>query len=136
MPICFDLRHRVLGLCAKTAWVCSIGLPIADLGLSFQEVAAMTELNARFAPDWVSPPGDSIFELYRDHGWTEAKLARQMECSDRYIHELVHGQVAITVAIAEKLARVLGGSVDFWLNREVNFQRHKARIQIEQQNVS
>jgi hypothetical protein len=30
----------------------------------------MTDLNAPFAPDWVSPPGDTVSDIAEERGWT------------------------------------------------------------------
>jgi HTH-type transcriptional regulator/antitoxin HigA len=34
-----------------------------------------------------------------------------------------------TVDAAQRLERVLGNSVDFWLKLEANYQKHKARLE-------
>ena len=36
----------------------------------------MTEPNASFAPDWASPPGDTIADLIEERGWTQAESRR------------------------------------------------------------
>jgi HTH-type transcriptional regulator/antitoxin HigA len=88
----------------------------------------MTELNGNFAPDWVSPPGDTMMDLADERGWTQAELARRLGYSEKHISQLINGKVPVTLEAAQRLERVLGSTLDFWLNLEANYQRHKARL--------
>lgn len=56
-----------------------------------------------FKPDWVSPPGETIADLLEEKDWTQAQLA-------------------------VKLAKVLGGTENFWLNREANYRSQQQNI--------
>lgn len=89
----------------------------------------MTELSASFAPDWVLAPGESVLDLAEERGWTQSELAKRLGYSEKHISQLINGKVPITVDAAQKLERVLGGSMDFWLALEANFQKHKARLE-------
>lgn len=91
----------------------------------------MTELNAPFAADWVSPPGDTILDLIEERGWTQAELAKRLGYTEKHISQLINGKVPLTVDAAQRLARVLGSSVDFWLTREANYRKHSARLEAE-----
>lgn len=96
----------------------------------------MTELSAPFAPDWVSPPGDSILDAIDERSWTQAELAARLGFSEKFVSQLLNGKVALTQDTAEKLEKVIGGSSDFWIDREANYQRHKARIEAAQRHSS
>lgn len=89
----------------------------------------MTSLSAPFAPDWVSPPGDSILDAIEDRGWSQAQLAVRLGCSEKHLSQLLNGKVALSIEIAQRLERVLGSTMDFWLSREAKYQQHKARIE-------
>lgn len=89
----------------------------------------MTELSASFAPDWVLPPGESILDLIEERGWTQAELAQRMGYSEKHISQLINGKVPVTVDAAQRLERVFGSTMDFWLTLEANYQRHKARLE-------
>ena len=52
----------------------------------------MTEPNAPFAPDWASPPGDTIVDLIEERGWTQAELAERLGYSARHVSRLVQGR--------------------------------------------
>ena len=89
----------------------------------------MTELSAPFAPDWVLPPGESILDLAEERGWTQGELARRLGYSEKHIRLLINGKVPVTLDAAQRLERVLGSSMDFWMSLEANYQRHKARLE-------
>lgn len=95
----------------------------------------MTELSAPFAPDWVLPPGESILDIAEERGWTQAELAQRLGYSEKHISQLINGKVPLTVDAAQRLERVLGSTMDFWLSLEANYQRHKARLEAEERHV-
>lgn len=73
--------------------------------------------------DWGSPPGHTIADLLEERNWTQAQLADRLGVSRKYVCELITGKAAISEAIAIRLARVLGSTVGFWLNREAGYRR-------------
>jgi hypothetical protein len=44
---------------------------------------------------------------------------------------ILEGRVAITIAIARQLERVLGGSVEFWMSRDFHYREDIARLHTE-----
>jgi HTH-type transcriptional regulator/antitoxin HigA len=92
----------------------------------------MTEPRDTFTPDWVSPPGDTILDILEERGWSQVELADRLGYTEKFISQLVNGKVALTVDAAVRLERVLGGTLDFWLSREANYQRHLARLEAAQ----
>lgn len=80
----------------------------------------MTE--ASFAPDWASPPGDTIEDLLEESGWTKAELAERTGFSPKHVNELVKGRARITAEAAGRLSRALGSTPDFWLTREAQYR--------------
>ena len=87
----------------------------------------MTDTNVPFAPDWVSPPGDTILDLIEERGWTQAELAGRLGYTQKHVSQLVKGTVSLTEDAAVRLDRVLGGSVAFWLTREAQYRARCAR---------
>ncbi len=81
----------------------------------------MTDANA-FAPDWLSPPGDTIEDLLDERGWTKAQLAERTGFTAKHVNELVKGRAPISADAAERLSRVLGSTPDFWLVRDAQYQ--------------
>lgn len=89
----------------------------------------MTELSAPFAPDWVSPPGDTILDLIEERGWTQAELASRLGYTEKHISQLINGKVPLTDEAALRLERVLGSNAGFWLAREAKYREHSARLE-------
>ena len=89
----------------------------------------MTDTNAPFAPDWVSPPGDTILDLIEERGWTQAELADRLGYSRKHVNQMVKGKVTVTKDAAVRLERVLGSSVTFWLTREAQYRARCARLE-------
>ncbi len=79
-----------------------------------------------FAPDWVSPPGDTILDLVEERGWNQADLADRLGYSRKHVNQLVRGKAALSEDAALRLHRVLGGSVGFWLTREARYRERLA----------
>lgn len=96
----------------------------------------MTELSAKFAPDWVSPPGESIIDISEERGWTQSELAQRLGYTEKHVSLLINGKVALSVDAASRLERVVGGTVAFWLSREANYQNHKARLEAAEKHSS
>lgn len=95
----------------------------------------MTELSAPFAPDWVSPPGETVLDIAEERGWTQAELAHRLGYTEKHVSQLINGKVPLTVDAALRLERVLGSTADFWLAREANFQKHKARLEAAERHA-
>ncbi len=79
-----------------------------------------------FAPDWISPPGDTILDLVEERGWTQADLADRLGYSRKHVNQLVRGKASLSEDAALRLHRVLGGSVGFWLTREARYRERLA----------
>lgn len=79
-----------------------------------------------FAPDWVSPPGETILDIAEERGWTQAELARRLGCTEEHVGQLIKGEVPLDADVALRLARELGGTVEFWLAREANYRKRVA----------
>ena len=80
------------------------------------------------APDWVALPGDTIAEIMEETGWRQRDLAGRLGYAEKHLSQLIKGDATITRDAAQRLERVVGGRVQFWLNLEANYQRHKGRI--------
>ena len=91
----------------------------------------MTEQEQTSSPDWASPPGDTIVDLMEEKGWTRIELARRLGFSARHLNQLINGSVSITNDTALRLERVLGSTVNFWLNREANYRERLARLDLQ-----
>lgn len=96
----------------------------------------MIEQSAEFTPDWVLPPGESIRDLAEERDWTQTALAQRLGYTEKHISQLINGKVPLSVDAAQRLERVLGSTVDFWLALEANYQKHKARLEVAELHSS
>lgn len=87
----------------------------------------MTDGKEDFAPDWISPPGDTILDLLEERDWSQAEFAKRMGYSTKHISLLITGKAPITLDTALKLERVLDGSARFWMNREAQYRENLIR---------
>lgn len=87
----------------------------------------MTETTLEFAPDWVSPPGDTIADLIEERDWTQAHLSERLGYTEKHVSFLINGKAPITEETALKLTKVLGGTEKFWLNREADYRAQLAQ---------
>lgn len=86
-----------------------------------------------YAPDYVSPPGETLEELLAAKNMTQTDLAQRMGRPLKTINEIIQGKAAITPETALQLERVLGAPASFWNNRERNYRESLARHQENQQ---
>lgn len=101
----------------------------------------MTELpvqgaDAPFAPDWVSPPGDTILDLLEERDWTQQQLADRLGYSLKHVNQLIKAKVPLTEDAAIRLQNVLGASVGFWLTREAQYRERVAVLDAADRQVS
>lgn len=99
----------------------------------------MTEplgVGAPFAPDWVSPPGDTIVDLLEERGWTQQQLADRLGFSLKHVNQLIKGKVPLSEDAAIRLQNVLGASVGFWLSREAQYRERAALLDSAGRNAA
>jgi HTH-type transcriptional regulator / antitoxin HigA len=100
----------------------------------------MTELpvqgaDAPFAPDWVSPPGDTILDLLEERNWTQQQLADRLGYTPKHVNQLIKAKVPLTEDAAIRLQNVLGASVGFWLTREAQYRERVAVMDAAERQV-
>jgi len=74
------------------------------------------------SPRRLSPPADTIVDSLESLGWTQADLAERMGRTPKHVQDLVKNKTRISSDTAVELSRTIGGSVQFWLNLEANYQ--------------
>lgn len=95
----------------------------------------MTNTTHPFAPDWVSPPGETITDLLEERDWTQTQLAAQLGYSEVQVCQLINGEIAITTETAHKLVEVFGSTVDFWLKLEAIYRSQLAKTLTQEQQL-
>lgn len=91
---------------------------------------------AAFAPDWVSPPGDTILDLLDERDWTQQQLADRLGYSLKHVNQLIKAKVPLTEDAAIRLQNVLGASVGFWLTREAQYRERVAVLDAAERQVA
>ncbi len=61
-------------------------------------------------------PGYYIKEIIEESGLTQDAFAKRLDMTPENLSALVWGEQALSLDIAEKLAKMLGTSVEYWLN--------------------
>jgi HTH-type transcriptional regulator/antitoxin HigA len=74
-----------------------------------------------YIPDWVSPPGDTIIEIMEEKNIDEDNLMRLLNIDLRELDDLYYGRMRIDNNLALLLTNVLGGSLEFWINRDKQY---------------
>lgn len=74
-----------------------------------------------FEPRWASTPADTINRALRHRNWSVDDLSDRLGVGDPETRRILNGDRPIDTHLAELLARVLGGSSDFWIARESQF---------------
>ncbi|MEE8058282.1 MAG: ImmA/IrrE family metallo-endopeptidase [Pseudomonadales bacterium] len=92
----------------------------------------MNSETGTFSPDWASPPGDTILDLMEERDWNQAELANRLGFSPKHLNQLIKSKVSLTYDAAQKLERVLGSSVSFWINREAKYRQQLARLEAQE----
>lgn len=80
-----------------------------------------------YAPDHVSPPGETLQEVLELRGMSQAELASRTGRPKKTINEIIKGKAAITPETALQLELVLGIPAPFWNSREQQYREALAR---------
>ncbi len=86
------------------------------------------DIQNRYIPDFVSPPGETLQEILEEKGMSQAELAERTGRPKKTINEIIKGKAAITPETAIQFERVLGTPASFWNTREQNYREWLARL--------
>ncbi len=76
-----------------------------------------------FAPDYISPPGETLQDCLDERGWSAQDLADASdELTKGWIDDLISGEFIITPYVAKQLERSSLGPASFWLERERKYR--------------
>jgi HTH-type transcriptional regulator / antitoxin HigA len=95
----------------------------------------MTQTDS-FLPRWASPPGDTIRDALRERGQSQSHFAASIGLrSDEFDHVL-SGDKRITIELARSLSSSLGGSVQFWIERDGQYHEDMVRVELDRWSSS
>ena len=81
-----------------------------------------------FQPNWASPPGETIADLLRRQQISTHEFARRIGLSTSEADALLGGSRRLDGSLAQRLHVVLGGSIEFWTRRELQYRVDSARL--------
>lgn len=81
-----------------------------------------------FRPNWASAPGDTVADILSERNLSVMEFAERMGHTPEQGNDLLEGRATITMAVARRLQRVLGASVEFWMSRDFQYRQDIARI--------
>ncbi|EKS39843.1 ImmA/IrrE family metallo-endopeptidase [Afipia broomeae] len=76
-----------------------------------------------FHPNWFSKPGDTLSNLLSRKSVTLDAFAKDTDWGVDRVRGLLEGSIKIDDSIAAKLAHHLGGTKQFWLNRQASYDK-------------
>ena len=82
----------------------------------------------QFRPRWYSAPGDTISDILRERGLSVKDLATLLGCDLETVQNMLQGRATITLHIARRLERAIGGSVEFWMARDFQYREDAAKL--------
>lgn len=92
--------------------------------------------NKPFRPDWISCPGDTIKDILEERKLSLSQFADLLGESIDTAQDLIQGRAPLNEKIAIQLSNVLGGSYDFWLAREWQYQKDLKHHELGEQFLS
>lgn len=98
------------------------GAAVGDCGDESSEDPG-DDADTGFAPDWRSPPGDTIRDLMRERGMDVDALARALGFSVGGVEDLLRGDLPICPRTAGALTRTIGGTAPFWTRRDEQYRK-------------
>ena len=76
-----------------------------------------------FIPDWFSKPANSLLGLMKRREVPVEAVAGAIDGGIETLRGLIRGTLAIDDALARSLSVTVGGSPNFWLRRQANYDR-------------
>ncbi|WP_292228367.1 ImmA/IrrE family metallo-endopeptidase [Brevundimonas sp.] len=78
-----------------------------------------------FSPDWVSPPGETIKDALAYKNLSLEAFCVAIGMALPSVEDLLQGDLAIDVSIADRLATTLGSNRQFWMSRETFYRARR-----------
>lgn len=89
----------------------------------------MTMGTSNFQPRWACPTGATILDLLAQRGIPQSEFSRLVGLDEYAAAALLEGQAPLSAEVASRLSEALGASIEFWLNRDAQYQQDKALLE-------
>lgn len=80
-------------------------------------------------------PGYYIKEIIDESGLTQEDFAKKLDTTPKNLSILIRGDQSLSIDIAMKLSRMLGTSVNYWLNLQNAFDTLRAEFKMDEELV-
>lgn len=77
------------------------------------------------------PPGETLKEVIENRNMTQKELACRMKMSEKFISQLINGDVPLTQDVALRLERVFGVEAGFWNRLEAGYREEILKVEYE-----
>ena len=74
-------------------------------------------------------PGYYIKEIVEESGLTQEDFAKRLDTTPKNLSLLIRGEQSLSIDIAMKLSRMIGTSVNYWLNLQNAYDQALMEIQ-------
>lgn len=81
-------------------------------------------MSNKLSPARITKPGDIISRELQARNMSIADLAELTDTHFDFIKQIINGDRAIDINLAQELSVVFGISVIFWINLQQNYERH------------
>ncbi len=81
-----------------------------------------------FEPNWASKPWNTIRDIIQEREWSLDEFIEKMGIDWNIFGALYGGSLVIDEPLAQKLKTVLGASVQFWIDRDLQYRASLERI--------
>ncbi|MBR1797401.1 MAG: HigA family addiction module antidote protein [Clostridiales bacterium] len=78
-------------------------------------------------------PGYYINEIVEESGLTQEDYAKRLGTTPKNLSILIRGEQRLSIDIASKLSRMLGTTVEYWLNLQLTYDEMIARIKSDEE---
>ena len=78
-------------------------------------------------------PGYYIKEIIEESGLSQKDFAKRLDTTPKNLSILVRGEQSLSIDIAMKLSRMLGTSVDYWLNLQKSYDALIAEFELSKE---
>ncbi len=97
-----------------------LDIVIAD---SKKSTCPLFSMKNEYAPDTVSPPCETLKEIFEERLLTPEVFAAYSGMSVDLVLRLLSGDAPITLSIAATLSRMFGATAQFWINRQEDYDQ-------------
>ena len=74
-------------------------------------------------------PGYYLKEIVEESGLTQEDFAKRLDTTPKNLSLLIRGEQSLSIDMAMKLSRMLGTSVNYWLNMQNTYDVLTAKFQ-------